>query len=162
MRVCGGTGQGITTRNSYSMPIRLAQVQVCVPIQPPALADGDFRQRAEDRRLGAGADLQGLVRKRAGASESGEIQMTCANRIGKSYSIARVKPGRFHRHTRMCALGRQAEQDCAAFRCNAAICRRKRVIRPVAAITQQVSLLRARCSMHLIGLGLARSGLRVG
>jgi len=53
------------------MPIRLTQVHVRIPIQPPVLADGNFRQLAEDRRLGGGADLQGLVRKRAGASESG-------------------------------------------------------------------------------------------
>ncbi len=40
----------------------------------------------------------------------------------------------------MWALGRQAEQDCAAFRCNAAMCRHKRAIRGVAPITQQVNV----------------------
>ncbi len=69
------------------MPIRLTQVQSRIPSQPPVLAVGDFQQRAEDRRLGGGADLQGLVRKRAGESESGEIQMTCANRIGMHQSM---------------------------------------------------------------------------
>ena len=38
------------------------------------------------------------------------------------------------------------------------MCRRKRAIRPVAVLTQQVNLLRARFSMHLIRLGPARSG----
>ena len=53
------------------MPIRLTQVDVRIPIQPPVLAEANVRQLAEDRRLGGGADLQGLVGKRADTSESG-------------------------------------------------------------------------------------------
>jgi hypothetical protein len=41
-----------------SMPIRLIQVQVRVPV----LADGDFRQRAADRRPDGGADLQDMYK----------------------------------------------------------------------------------------------------
>ncbi len=40
----------------------------------------------------------------------------------------------------MCTLGRRTEQDCAAFRCNAAMRRRKRAIRGVAPLTQQVNI----------------------
>jgi hypothetical protein len=46
--------------------------RVRVSIQPPVLADGVFQQRAEDRRQGCRTDLPGLVRGRAGTSESGE------------------------------------------------------------------------------------------
>ncbi len=42
---------------------------------------GGFRQRAEDRRPDVGAELMGLVQGQASASESGEIQIPCANRI---------------------------------------------------------------------------------
>ena len=73
--------------HAYPVDTGSPSQRVRVPIQPPVLADGDFRQRAEDRRPGGVADLQRLVRKRAGASESGEIQMTFANRIGMDRSI---------------------------------------------------------------------------
>ncbi len=49
----------------------------------------------------------------------------------------------------MCALGRQAERDCAAFRCNVAMCRRKRAIRGVALFTQQVNIPSAE-NVHIL------------
>jgi len=64
----------------------------------------------------------------------------------------------------MCACGgagqgaRTRNSYSIARSCNAAMCRRKRAIRPVAALTRQVNLLWARLSLHLIGLGPARSG----
>ena len=65
------------------MPIRLAQAQV----RNPVLAGDDLRQRAENRGLVGGVDLQQLVQKRLGVAESGENQVTCANRIGMDRSI---------------------------------------------------------------------------
>jgi hypothetical protein len=57
----------------------------------PVLADGDFRQQAEDCCPGGDADLHGIVRKHAGASESGDIQMICANRIGMQYTNGKTR-----------------------------------------------------------------------
>jgi hypothetical protein len=70
-------------------PEALAELsqRVRVPIQSPVLANGNFRQRAEDRCLSGGADLQEFVRKGAGASEFSKIQTTCANRIGVVFTI---------------------------------------------------------------------------
>jgi len=67
--------RGYTGNAPLCQPEALAGLsqRVRVFIQPPVLADGVFQQRAEDRRQGCGTDLPGLVRGRAGTSESGEI-----------------------------------------------------------------------------------------